>query len=136
MVLKILTVCLLLGCMLVGCGSSADVLVVYGRSGGFVGLDEQLVIDNSGQATLTRRTEETLFQVDSESLDQLRQALADASFSQLDKTYLPEVQGADRIEYSISYDGHTVRTMDGAVPEEVQPIISILNQIIEENGSP
>jgi hypothetical protein len=36
----------------------------------------------------------------------------------------------------ITYRGHTVRTMDTAVPEALRPALDLLNQIVASPGKP
>jgi hypothetical protein len=123
---------------LVGCGkaSSAGMLVEYRRSGGFAGLDDHLVIMEDGESILTRRSERYEFSLDRDTVGGLQSLFEDAAFSQLGRESLPSRQGADLFEYVVTYEGHTVRTMDGAVPPSLQPILDALAQIVEDQGKP
>ncbi len=38
----------------------------------------------------------------------------------------------DLIEYTLKYDGITIRTMDTAIPQFLQPVLNILNKIVDE----
>jgi len=38
--------------------------------------------------------------------------------------------------YAITYRGHTVRRMDTAVPEVLQPALDLLNQTVASHGKP
>lgn len=111
-------------------------LIEYRRGGGFVGLDDHLVISVDGQATLTRQTKSYEFEVDSDTMDQLQTLLDNAGFRKLRGEYLPPREGSDFFEYVVTYKGHTVRTMDTAVPESLQSILELLNQIVESGGKP
>jgi hypothetical protein len=123
---------------LAGCTgtTSSSTLVEYRRSGGFAGLDDRLVIEVNDQATLTRKTEHYEFVLDRDTINELQTLLDNAEFSKLGKEYLPSHQGSDLFEYVVSYKGHTVRTMDTAVPEALWPVLELLNQIIESGGKP
>jgi hypothetical protein len=123
---------------LVGCAraSSADVLIEYRRSGGFAGLDDHLVIKENGQAILTQGSERHEFILNGGARDRLEALFAEAEFSRLRRRYLPSRQGADLFEYVVTYKGHTVRTMDGAVPSSLQPILGALNEIVQSEGNP
>jgi hypothetical protein len=112
------------------------ILAEYRRSGGFAGLDDYLVIQVNGQATLTRKTEHYEFVLDRDTMNQLQALFDDAEFSKLRREYLPSRQGSDLFEYVVTYKGHTVRTMDTAVPEALWPVLELLNQIIESGGKP
>ncbi len=122
---------------LVGCtkASSPETLIEYRRSGGFIGLDDHLVIKENGEAILTRRRSERYeFSLDSDTIDHLQALFEEAGFSQLHEEYLPSHPGADLFEYVVTYKGHTVRAMDFAVPPSLQAILEALNQIIESQG--
>ena len=116
--------------------SSSGILVEYRRSGGFAGLDDRVVIQVNGQATLTRKAEHYEFVLDCDTVNQLQALFDDAEFSKLRREYLPSRQGSDLFEYVVTYKGHTVRTMDTAVPEALWPVLELLNQIIESGGKP
>lgn len=123
---------------LAGCTgtTSSGILVEYRRSGGFAGLDDRVVIQVNGQATLTRKAEHYEFVLDRDTMNQLQALFDDAEFSKLRREYLPSRQGSDLFEYVVMYKGHTVRTMDTAVPEALWPVLELLNQIIESGGKP
>ena len=121
---------------LVGCAkvSPSETLIEYRRGGGFAGLDDRLIIKKSGEVILTRKLKRSEFTLDSDTIRHLQTLFEDANFSQLRKEYLPSRPGADLFEYVVTYKGHTVRTMDGAVPPPLQPILEALDQIIESRG--
>jgi hypothetical protein len=111
-------------------GPSAEV-IQYHRSGGFLGLDDRLVIYNDGQAKVTRKAKACSSKVDPATTDKVRRLLAEAEFSNLRKTYFPARQGADLFTYVLTHKGHTVQAMDTTVPESLWPILELLNPIIE-----
>jgi hypothetical protein len=123
---------------LVGCGkaSSAETWIEYRRSGGFAGLNDHLVIMKSGDSILTRKSEGYEFSLDRDTVTGLQNLFEGAAFSQLGKESLPSRQGSDLFEYVVTYEDHTVRTMDGAVPPSLQPILDALDQIVEQQGKP
>jgi hypothetical protein len=123
---------------LTGCTgtTTSGILIEYRRSGGFGGLDDRLIINVNGQATLTRKAEHYEFVLDRDTMNQLLVLLDNAEFSKLRREYLPPRQGSDLFEYVVTYKGHAVRTMDTAVPDSLLPILELLNQIIENSGKP
>lgn len=123
---------------LAGCSkaSSSETLIEYRRSGGFAGWDDHLVVEKDGETVLTRKSERSEFTLNSDTINRLQTLFEEADFSQLHKEYLPSRQGSDLFEYVVTYKGHTVRTMDGAVPPSLQPILEALNQIVESQGNP
>ena len=126
-----------IGC-LAGCThvSSAETWIEYRRSGGFAGLDDHLVIERNWGAILTRKSERYKFALDSATINRLQTLFEDAGFSKLRREYLPSHRGSDLFEYAVTYEGHTVRTMDGAVPPSLQPVLEALNHIVENQGAP
>jgi hypothetical protein len=129
---------LVIAVLLIGCGGGkkSDTFVEYRRTGGFIGLDDYMTIDQEGNAILKRRNTQTEFKLDGDTMNRLETLLNDAKFTKLKNEYLPSRQGGDLIEYTITYSGHTVRMMDTAVPETIQPVLESLNQIVESEGKP
>jgi hypothetical protein len=126
-------ICLVIAILLTGCWGSkkSDIFLEYNRTGGLIGLEDHLTIGKNGNAVLKRKNSQTVFTLDSETLKRLEILLNDATFTKLKNNYFPLHQGGDLIEYTISYNDHTVQMMDTAIPEIVQPIVESLNQIVE-----
>jgi hypothetical protein len=109
----------------------SSVTLEYRRTGGFVGLHDRLVIDLSGAATVTRKARTRAFTLDASQLAHLDDLFAVAHFVDMQTKYVPGSKGNDFIEYTITYKGFTVHTMDTAVPDRLLPVINILNQLVE-----
>ena len=118
--------------LLSACGGSRSetALVEYHRSGGFAGIDDHLVVYPDGRATLTRKGVQAESQLSSDDLSSLDSVFTAAGFTSLNRQYLPS-GGADLIEYTITYQGHTVQAVDTAIPPELQPVLQVLDQLIE-----
>ena len=131
--LRWLPLVVLLAGWLSNCGgaSSSSSALEYHRTGGFAGLDDRLVIDISGTATVTRKARTRAFTLNSTQLADLDQLFANADFATLQAKYLPASEGNDFFEYTITYKNYTVRAMDTAVPAKLLPVIAKLNQLIE-----
>lgn len=131
-VLLTMTVVVVTG-WLIGCTktSSSEPLIEYRRSGGFAGRDDHLIIEKNGETTLTRKAERYTFTLNSDLINHLQNLFVEANFFQLRKEYLPARQGSDLFTYEITYQGHTVQTMDGAIPPSLNLILEALNQIVE-----
>jgi hypothetical protein len=118
--------------------SASNIMLSYHRSGGIAGLDDQLVIDDGGYCELQRVHTKGEFTLEPSQLRHLIFLLDEADFFSLNDTYLPTDAGADLIEYVITYNAEgkklTVYTMDGAVPDTLQPILDELAQIISSNS--
>jgi len=85
---------------------------------------------------LIRKTARYEFVLPQGTLDQLKAAFDKAEFAKLNSEYLPARKGNDQIEYSVSYRGRTVRTMDTAIPDALQPVLELLDQIITSGSKP
>ena len=46
----------------------------------------------------------------------------------------PHQGGSDLFQYELTFQGRTVRAVDTAVPDALQPAIELLNQVVE--GAP
>lgn len=125
----IATVACICGCT--GTDVSA-VLVEYHRSGGIAGFDDHLVIHENGSASLTTRRGSEEFMVNRSTRDQIHHLFDQAQFSRLHDEYPAPQPGADYFTYVITYRGHTVTTEDTGVPEELEPIIRLLNDLAGE----
>ncbi|MCS6883444.1 MAG: hypothetical protein RMK84_13210 [Oscillochloridaceae bacterium] len=120
------------GCMQ-SASSRSRVLIEYHRSGGFVGLDDRLIIREDGETSLTRKERRFSFTLDRATVNQLADLFTTAGFMQLRKEYMPQRAGPDLFTYVVTYRGHTVRTMDGAIPPALDPILEQLDQIVESH---
>ncbi len=118
--------------------TGGEVLVEYWRTGGIAGLDDHLVIRANGEAALEQKGgQQETFTLDQSTLSSLQQTLNEAGFFELDSQYRPPRTIPDAFQYRITYQRegrrHTVETTDGAVPEELVPVLDELNQIIAQH---
>lgn len=125
----VLLVTLTVGCMTASAGNTP--LVEYRRSGGIRGLNDHLVVNTGGTATLQRKIARLEFTLHPDTLAQLRDQLGSIDFSKLEREYSPARPGADLIEYQIVYGRHAVRAVDTAIPDELHPLIEFLNRLVE-----
>ena len=108
--------------------SQATTLIEYHRSGGIAGREEQLVVLSDGTARLSRRGAMAAdYQVGADTLTELRALLDRIDFRGMRDEYLPTRRGADLFEYVLIYQDRRIRTMDTAVPPELQPLIQLLS---------
>ena len=106
----------------------------YTRTGGIIGANDHLVIDANGHAKLTRRTISAEFDLSRDQLSQIQAAFQTAGFATLKENSMPAQPVADGFIYEIVYQGHKVRTGDTAVPEKLQPVVQILNRMVDSGG--
>ncbi len=123
----------LLSGLLFSCAPSGrDVLIDYHRTGGIAGFDDRLLIRADGSATLRRRDGTCTFILPEATLADLRERLRAANFSALPSDAMPARPVYDGFTYTITYEGHTVRTADGGVPAGLLPVVQALNRLIDE----
>lgn len=110
------------------------VLVDFRRTGGIAGFDDHLIIRAGGDVTLERKGGvRHVFTVDKTVVLRLQQAIEEAGFFELASQAHPAEIIPDALIYRITCqtDGrrHTVETSDGAIPQQLMPLIDELNQI-------
>ena len=113
----------------------AGPLVRYGRSGGIAGVNEQLIVQPDGRATLTAGVDSNPveFRLSEAELNSLRGSFDEAGFAELYPDYRASTPGADFFQYEIAYGGHTVLTETEAGPPELEPVIAALDRIVGQH---
>ena len=125
--------------VLIACASAppapiAPSAIEYTRTGGFIGLNDRLTIDAKGHTVLSRRNVKSEFDVSDADLKQLYAAFQTAGFASIPENSMPIGVVADALNYTISYQGHTVKTADSAVPKSLESLLTMLNRIVETQG--
>jgi hypothetical protein len=110
-------------------------LVDYQRTGGFAGVNDRLVIFDNGATVISSRAGSKEILLNQTDLDRISSIFNEGQFSMLDENYTSHAEGADFMQYSISYHGKTVRTEDTAIPPSLEPIIEEMNVIIRRGFS-
>jgi hypothetical protein len=100
------------------------------RSGGFAGLTDQLEIETEGATIVTHHdgSVET-GQLTPAQAQELASLLAESGLFDADHRF--ETPGADQFVYTITYNGHMVTAMDGAIPEELVGVLDLLLALIQ-----
>jgi hypothetical protein len=145
LVLGILAALLISGCGGSGTSTSGSTLtstsiasrIDFHVSGGFAGVDQELVIAPDGRATVTTRFRDTSsarhFQLSDAQLSELRDKLAAAGIAQLP---IPPPSGcADCFIYSIGFEGRSYRTDQASVPKPLEPAIAELAQLVSAHNA-
>lgn len=110
--------------------ASTGVLITYHRTGGIAGFQDDLTVYENGSARISRMGGVRVIQLNSKEFDAIRDASDETGFLMLSREYLPGGEGRDLFFYEITMDGRTVLTADTAVPEELVPLIELLNGIV------
>jgi len=106
----------------------------YQRSGGFIGVQDHLTIDLNGHAVLTRRTGSSEFDLSRDDLRAIQTAFQTAGFVSLPEKPASQGYAADGFVYVITYQGHRVQTGDPLVPQSLEPVVAMLNRLIDSGG--
>ena len=110
-----------------------DAVVIYGRSGGFAGLQQEWTIHPDGRVILPNGSEK---QADPAQAQAVFEAIQSANFRSLDAAYLPEQTCCDLFTYTITVqtgsDSQTITTMDGAnEPESLTAVFQAIDDLIQ-----
>lgn len=111
-------------------GSQRVILLELRRHGGVVGVDEQLLLNLDGGYSVSRQGTVVAGQLTPEQMAALLQQLESLNLAERQGDYLPADLCCDRIAYELIYrnlmGSYQVRTMDGAVPDWLQPVLDSL----------
>lgn len=105
---------------------SDPVSLTFTRSGGFIGVEDKVVVQTDGVMVVQQRAGEpsTRTLTDAEFAELQRQ-IREADIPSLTGEY--KVAGADMFQYSITVDGRTFTADEPAVPASVQPLVTTLS---------
>ena len=112
--------------------------VIFKRTGGIGGLNEEWIIFTDGRI---QTTSTTIPELSAERVSQLLNSLETAGFFELDDTYLPEDTCCDRFFYEITAVNnstfHTVTTLEDTpdMPEALQQTLRLIQNALFENSN-
>ncbi|HEX5954984.1 MAG TPA: hypothetical protein VFY37_03525 [Solirubrobacterales bacterium] len=109
--------------------------LTYSRGGGIAGRMDKLVLQPDGGGTVTTKTGERTFKLEGAELQKLADDLQSA-----DLPGLPEDSTADRTQpdamgYRVVYDGATVSTESGHIPDRMGPLVATLDDMVDRYGA-
>jgi hypothetical protein len=113
--------------------SPDNAVVIFHRSGGFAGLDQQWMIYADGRIESPGGEQQ---EVDPESVQALFETIQSAGFFELDDSYVPEDTCCDRFTYTVTVQlgdrSKTLVTIDASPtqPDELTMIINAIGEII------
>jgi hypothetical protein len=110
----------------------------YQRTGGIAGVQDHLTIYADGRTVLERRDVQGEFTISPEQRQQIQAALNIIIAARIEGDNVPQDTCCDRYIYVIEYgengQTHHFRTIDGNVPSRVQPLLLLLNALIETSA--
>lgn len=114
---------------------SGPIVVVYERSGGLAGVQEELVVRRDGICSFNESGRRLGFNLDQSAIQELRHLLAGLpppdELSESD----PPRSGADFLSYRLTYHGQVYRATDLRMPDELAPVIARFNAILSKHRS-
>jgi hypothetical protein len=117
-----------------GDGGGAELAgpLTFSRGGGIAGRSDKLVVQPDGSASLTTKSGgERAVKLDDAQLADVADAVERA-----DLPGLPEDSTADRTQpdalgFRVSYQGATVTTESGAIPDRMGPLVASLGKLVD-----
>ncbi|MFC2054205.1 hypothetical protein ACFLV7_07905 [Chloroflexota bacterium] len=113
-------------------GVDIPVTISFERIGGFAGYNDRLVLYPDGKVVIARKNGECRQNISQAARQNLVSQLKKNRSTEPTQDFLPENTCCDLIEYTLKYDGITIRTMDTATPQFLKPVLNILNKIVDE----
>ncbi len=116
----------------------SDALIEYHRSGGFEGSESRLTIDRQGKSVLYYTEGRAGLTVEGSmsqsELTDLEGAIAAVDWPATDGSHglLPGVGVEDGYQYELRHDDYVVTTISGVEPQEIKPLIQLLNAFIAD----
>jgi hypothetical protein len=110
--------------------------LTFTRGGGIAGRTDKLVVQPDGTGSLTTRSGgERAVKLDAAQLETLAGDLESA-----DLTGLPEDSTAGRTQpdafgYRVAYEGATVTTESGSIPDRMGPLVATLSKLVDRFGA-
>ncbi len=103
--------------------------VSFVRSGGFAGLTDQIEIAVDGAYTISHNDGSSESgHLAPDRIQELASLLAQSQLFDSDHSF--ETPGADQFVYTITYNGHSVTAVDGAIPDELVEVLDFLTALI------
>jgi len=120
--------------MLISPSPDVDIpgIISFERIGGFAGYNDRLALYPDGKVEIARKNGECRSDISQADRQDLVSHLKMNQSTEPRQEFLPENTCCDLIEYTLIYDGITIRTMDTAIPQFLQPVQNILNKIVDE----
>ena len=114
--------------------NTSDTIIIYGRSGGFAGLQQEWTIHANGQIVLPDGSQT---EIDVAQAQVLFDTVKTANFQSLNEAYMPKDICCDLFTYTVTVqtgnETQTITTMDEApnVPAELTAVLQTINELIQ-----
>jgi hypothetical protein len=110
--------------------------LTFTRGGGIAGRTDKLVVQPDGTGSLTTRSGgERAVKLDAAQLETLAADLESADLAGLPEDSTAGRTQPDAFGYRVAYEGATVTTESGAVPDRMGPLVAILSKLVDRFGA-
>ena len=110
--------------------------LTFTRGGGIAGRTDKLVVQPDGSASLTTRSGgERAVKLEAAELQRLADDVGSADLAGLPEDSTAGRTQPDAFGYRIVYDGATVTTESGSIPDRMGPLVATLSEIVERLGA-
>ena len=123
-----------------GAGSSGGAQLTgpltFTRGGGIAGRTDKLVVQPDGSGSLTTRSGgERAVKLEAAELQTIADDAASADLAGLPEDSTAGQPQPDAFGYRVAYDGATVTTESGSIPDRMGPLVATLSKIVDRLGA-
>jgi hypothetical protein len=109
--------------------------LTYSRGGGIAGRMDRLVLQPDGSGALTTKMGDRSFTLEGAELQKLADELQSADLPGLPEDSTAGRTQPDAMGYRVAYDGATVSTESGHIPDRMGPLLATLDGIVDRYGA-
>jgi hypothetical protein len=110
--------------------------LTFTRGGGIAGRTDKLVIQPDGRGSLTTRSGgERAVKLDAAQLETLAADLESADLPGLPEDSTAGRTQPDAFGYRVAYEGATVTTESGSIPDRMGPLVATLSKLVDRFGA-
>jgi hypothetical protein len=110
--------------------------LTFTRGGGIAGRTDKLVVQPDGTGSLTTRSGgERAVKLDAAQLETLAGDLESADLAGLPEDSTAGRTQPDAFGYRVAYEGATVTTESGSIPDRMGPLVATLSKLVDRFGA-
>jgi hypothetical protein len=110
--------------------------VTFTRGGGIAGRTDKLVVQPDGTGSLTTRSGgQRAVKLDAAQLETLAGELESADLAGLPEDSTAGRTQPDAFAYRVAYEGATVTTESGSIPDRMAPLVASLSKLVDRLGA-
>lgn len=110
--------------------------LTFTRGGGIAGRTDKLVVQPDGSGSLTTRSGgERAVKLEAAELQRIADDAQSADLAGLPEDSTAGRPQPDAFGYRVAYDGATVTTESGSIPDRMGPLVATLSKIVDRLGA-